>query len=154
MDTGRNTRHTQSKILSFIGYGLLITALGVAGSIKLSDMDSFKNVLKSSNLLPDQLSYLIAYSLPLLEILSAYMLLHKSLRKPGLILACLLFISFCAWLTLLIVLNIDIECGCFGNWDLKNTSPQIALIRSGCLLGVSLGLLFLKDGKEPKELQK
>ena len=129
------------KLGRILSYWLIGSSLALAGAIKLSSPTDFLFALKASELLPQTLSYLVAYCLPILELAAAYMLLFKPLRRSGLLIATILYAGFSAWLAITNILGIPISCGCFGSWDPLESNPLGSLARSLGFLGICLWLI-------------
>ena len=97
---------------------------------KLSDPVAFSEIVGAYGLLPDFLVLPTAFSLPLLELIAAFLLIKG--RISGLWIATILMLLFIAVLSYGIWLGLDIDCGCFGPGDIESeafSNLRMALVR-------------------------
>jgi len=100
---------------------LLIILFLYTGISKLLDYSEFKNQLNSSALLKP-IAPLVAWALPLGEILVAVLLIVPIWRLWGLYTSFLLMLAFTGYVVWLLYISDDIPCGCGGileqmDWD-------------------------------------
>lgn len=121
-----------------------------AGFIKLLDPRAFARSLAQFDLLPDPLLSLVAMGLPLLELLAGLGLLLAVRGSLSVILGLLgLFILVLGYA---ILLDLDIDCGCFTVADLKaRTSVTHAFWRDLVLMAATLLLYSRRPAGRPKK---
>lgn len=123
-----------------------------AGMIKADDPVAFAGQVANYQLLPYAWNYLVAATLPYLEILCGLLLLLNRWVRPATLVLGVLNLVFIAALASLIVRGIDIDCGCFRPDAENATSPLAALIRD---LGLMVLLIFtwLLDRRKNREVR-
>lgn len=94
---------------------LLGIPLLIAGLSKITDPQSFADTINNFNLIPYQLTNLLAILIPWLEITVAISLITGLLVKGGVFLGLILFNTFTFAISWAYTLGINTECGCFGN---------------------------------------
>lgn len=109
--------------------------------------DEFFNSVRNYQLIPDSLSYIIAYFLPGFEIVVAVLLLTNRFFKASLMgVACMLIIFIfaisSAWIR-----GLDINCGCFGSASPEGYGKVI--LRDFLLLLISYTLTLINSKKLP-----
>lgn len=103
-----------------------------AGWLKAADVTGFARDVAGYQLLPYALNYLVAATLPYVEILAGLLLvLGRNVRGAALLLAVLTLI-FVGALASAVWRGLNIDCGCFGSAGA--TPPWLALLRDGILL--------------------
>ena len=95
-------------------------------------------------------SYLVAATLPYLELLCGVLLLLNKRVRPALLVLLVLNLVFMLALGSLIIRGIDIDCGCFGPAAHK-TSPQVALWRDAGLQVLLILTWLLRAWQHPPE---
>lgn len=105
-----------------------------AGLLKADDIPAFAGQIAAYRLLPYQANYLLAATLPYVEILAGALLLANRHVRPASLLLAGMTLVFMVALVSVIARGLEIDCGCFGPHD--NSTPQQALLRD-------LGLLVL-----------
>lgn len=125
------------RLVVFHGSRLLLGGTFLyAGVIKAADPVAFAGQVANYQLLPYAWNYLVAATLPYLEVLCGLLLLGNRWVRPATLLLGLLNLVFIAALVSLLVRGIDIDCGCFRPGTADKTGPLAALIRD-------LGLMTL-----------
>lgn len=119
-----------------------------AGYLKASDVHAFAGAVAAYQLLPYSLNYLVAATLPWLELLAGGLLLaNRHVRASALVLTGLTSL-FVAILISAIVRGLEIDCGCFAAAD--PTTPWEALLRDLVILAVA-HLVFHLRGLVPEQ---
>ncbi len=124
-----------NRTLKWIYHGsrLLLGGLFLyAGVVKAQDVVAFAGNIAAYQLLPYQANYLLAATLPYIEIIAALLLLSGRRVRPAALLCALLTLVFIAALLSAWYRGLDISCGCF-NPESK-TSIGEALVRDFGLL--------------------
>ena len=119
-----------------------------AGVLKAHDVTAFAAHVAAYQLLPYSLNYLVAATLPWVEILSGALLLaNRHVRAATLVLAALTSL-FILVLASVLVRGLGIDCGCFGSSG--STSPGQALVRDLLLLGAAHLTFHLRGAFRPE----
>jgi len=105
-----------------------------AGLLKSMDVVAFAGQVAAYQVLPYQANFLVAASLPYVEIFCGVLLLVNRRVRPAALLLGGLTLVFILILISVIARGLNINCGCFGPHD--STSPQAALLRD-------IGILIL-----------
>lgn len=140
-------RERISKIISSRWlYGLVRIGLALlfiyGGSQKLMDPKAFARILSAYGLVPEVLLPVVAVSLPLLEVLAGLALLFD--RREGLAVISGLLLSFVFILGYGILIDLDVDCGCFTIEDLTSRQGlRHALYRDLFLVGGVVPFLYL-----------
>jgi len=124
-----------NRLLKYLYHGsrLLLGGLFLfAGFIKAQDVVAFAGNIAAYQLLPYQFNYLLAASLPYIEIIAGVLLLTGQRVRPAALLCGLLTLVFIGALLSAWLRGLDISCGCFSQ-DAK-TSIGEALLRDFGLL--------------------
>lgn len=119
-----------------VGRLLLAGVFIYAGMIKANDPVAFAGQVANYQLLPYAWNYLVAATLPYLELLCGMLLLLNKRVHPAVLVLFVLNLVFILALTSVIARGLDIDCGCFDLSAESNTSPVAALWRD-------IGLLVL-----------
>ena len=106
-----------SKVIEICLSITLATVFIHAGVTKLIHPDEFIKDILSYQLLPYQIAFVSAYSLPPLEILAGLSFLKSSWRIASAWLVLLMTSVFIAAITSAWIRGLDISCGCFGPSD-------------------------------------
>ncbi len=118
-----------------------------AGWIKASDVTGFAGQVAAYQLLPYTLNYLVAATLPYIELLCGAMLLLNLRIRPALLVLGVFNLGFMAALVLVLMRGLEIDCGCFDPTGGSSTSPGAALLRDLVLMGlVVMTWFFQKAG--------
>jgi uncharacterized membrane protein YphA (DoxX/SURF4 family) len=117
-----------------------------AGWIKASDVSAFAGQVAAYQLLPYTLNYLVAATLPYIELLSGALLLLNLRIRPALLVLGLFNLGFMAALVSVMLRGLEIDCGCFDPTGGSGTSPGAALLRDLALMGLVVMTWLLKNG--------
>lgn len=105
-----------------------------AGWVKAADVPAFAGQVANYRLLPYMGNYLVAASLPYVEILAGALLLVNRRVRPAALVAGALTILFMLALASVVVRGLDIDCGCFRPGGEGHTSAPVALWRDAGIL--------------------
>ncbi len=123
---------------SFFLTGRLV--LGVvflyAGLIKAADVAGFAGQVAAYQLLPYAFNYLVAATLPYVEIACGVLLLFKRHVRPALLLLAGMNLVFIGALLSVAWRGLEIDCGCFDPTGSSGTSAGAALLRDLVLMGL------------------
>ncbi len=100
-----------------------------AGVIKAHDVVGFAGQIANYQILPYAWNYLVAATLPYLELLCGFLLLINQRIRPALLVLCVLNVVFIAALASALVRGLDIDCGCFKPGSETPTTPLMAILR-------------------------
>ena len=115
-----------AKLAVFYISRLILAAVFVyAGVIKLYDPAGFYESILAYRLLPNGLSYIIAYLLPPIEILLGIGLFFNRYVKVSALLIAILNVVFIFAISTAWGRGLDISCGCFGRDDSNAAFPYI-----------------------------
>jgi len=118
-----------AKIIYHLSRLILAGIFIYAGVTKGNNPVEFAGQVANYQLLPYAWNYLVAATLPYLELLCGTLLLLNKRVRPALLVLFALNLIFMLALGSLIVRGIDIDCGCFGPEAAEKTSPALALLR-------------------------
>lgn len=119
-----------------------------AGLLKAADVTAFARTVAAYQLLPYALNYLVAATLPYVEILAGLLLvLGRNVRGAALLLA-LLTVVFIGALCSVLWRGLTIDCGCFGSNGA--TPPWLALVRDFGLLVLAHFSFHLHRTRAPR----
>jgi uncharacterized membrane protein YphA (DoxX/SURF4 family) len=141
------------KTLLYHGCRLLLAGVFLyAGYLKGIDPVAFAGQVAAYQLLPYAFNYLVAATLPFVELLCGTLLLLNRRVKPALLVLFGLNGVFMLALTSLIARGLEIDCGCFnpGAEGAAATSPQMALLRDAGLMLAILGAWWFKPASRPE----
>lgn len=113
-----------------------------AGLAKLISPQVFVDGVRSFHVFPDVMIHLIVMSVPVLELLTAILLLIPRGWRIGALLVGLLSLSFTALFAWAAFRGVNVECSCFGTTSLNANSTLVGLVRGVLLLAVS-GFLYI-----------
>lgn len=108
-----------------------------AGAVKAGDVVAFARDVANYRILPYGWNYVVAATLPYMEILAGGLLLLNRRVRPAALVAGALDIGFIAALVSVVVRGLDIDCGCFAPGD-GHTSAQAALLRDLGILALAV----------------
>mgnify|MGYP002397447221 CR=1 FL=1 len=121
-----------------------------AGFLKAKDVQSFAGTVAAYQLLPYTLNYLVAATLPWVEMLAGGLLLaNRHVRAATLVLTALISL-FVVVLLSVVLRGLEIDCGCFGSAG--TTSPWQALLRDFLLLLAAHLVFHLRGLFQPEKL--
>jgi len=130
-------RAVSERLLKLLYHGCRLLLGGIflyAGLLKSLDVQAFAGSIAAYRLLPYQGNYLVAASLPSVEVLGGVLLLVNRRVRPAALVLGLLTLVFIAALASALYRGLEIDCGCFS--PRHPTSPRTALWRD-------LGILLL-----------
>ena len=113
-----------------------------AGGLKIADPAAFAGSVAAYKLIPTFGNYLIAATLPWVEVLCGLLLVTGYRVRAGATLILLMNLVFVVALTSAIIRGLDIDCGCFRQGGPK-TSPWIALLRDLAFIAGIVVLLWM-----------
>lgn len=126
-------------ILRLILGGLFI----YAGVLKISDPKAFAKVISQYNLVPESLLIIVAFGLPLLEIIAGAGLIFDIKGSLTAISAMIVMFIIVLWYGILN--NLEIDCGCFSLEEQKtHDSLREAFYRDWVMLGGAMYLYFYR----------
>jgi len=140
----------------FFYHGCRLLLAGVflyAGYLKGIDPVAFAGQVAAYDLLPYAFNYLVAATLPFVELLCGALLLINRRVKPALLVLFALNGVFILALTSLLARGLEIDCGCFHPGGAEGdaaTSPQLALLRDLGLMLAILGAWWFKPVNTPE----
>lgn len=106
-----------------------------AGLIKAGDVTAFARDVAAYELLPYALNYLVAATLPYVEIVAGALLVaNRHVRAASLLLA-VLTVVFMGAIVSVLLRGLEVDCGCFGGSGA--TPPGLALLRDFVILGLA-----------------
>jgi uncharacterized membrane protein YphA (DoxX/SURF4 family) len=115
-----------------------------AGGLKIADPAAFAGSVAAYKLIPTFGNYLVAATLPWVEVLCGLLLVAGYRVRAGATLILLMNLVFVVALTSAIIRGLDIDCGCFRQGGPK-TSPWIALLRDLAFIAGIVVLLRLDN---------
>lgn len=118
-----------------------------AGGLKIADPAAFAGNVAAYKLLPTFGNYLVAATLPWVEILCGLFLVIGYRVRAGAALVLLMNLVFAMAVSSAIIRGLDIDCGCFRQGGPK-TSPWVALLRDLVLIAGTVVLLW-SDNHRP-----
>ncbi|MRR53194.1 MAG: DoxX family membrane protein [Deltaproteobacteria bacterium] len=131
-------------LLLRVGLGLIFVYAGV---LKIQDPIAFAGSVAAYKLLPYFFNYLVAATIPWVELTSGLLLIigYRVQAAAGIIAA--MNILFIVLLASTIVRGLDIDCGCFRQGGEK-TSAWIAIMRD--IIFLTVALILVTEKKERK----
>ena len=128
-----------SRLIYHLARLLLAAVFLYAGFLKGRDPVAFAGQVAAYKILPYAFNYLVAATLPYVELLCGVLLLLNRRVRPALLVLFGLNTVFIIALASLLVRGLDIDCGCFHpGGEGGGTSPLAALLRD---LGLMLAIL-------------
>jgi putative oxidoreductase len=111
-----------------------------AGAVKAADVVSFAGEVANYQILPYVLNYLVAATLPYIEIVAGTLLvLNRRVRASALVIGGMNLV-FIIVLASALARGLDIDCGCFGSDGQGAASVLSALIRD---LAIMIPIIFI-----------
>jgi len=114
-----------------------------AGAVKALDVPAFAGQVAAYQLLSYAWNYVVAATLPYVELLAGVLLLVNCRVKPAALLLLLLNALFIGVLVSVVARGLDIDCGCFG--PDAGTTPLQALGRDIVLLALAVAVYRQHD---------
>jgi uncharacterized membrane protein YphA (DoxX/SURF4 family) len=134
-------------------YAILIARLLIGGLFvyasfhKILDPAAFAKAVRNYQMLPVEVTNLVALVLPWIEILVGMLLILGIQTKPSALIASCLIAIFLVGLYRAYFTGLDIECGCFSTDPLSaGRISLLTLVRDSVLLPVSLMILIADRG--------
>ncbi len=118
----------------------------LSGALKLLAPDRFLLDIQAFGILPYALAYATAFFVPWLEIVAAVGLWIRPLRQGAAALLACLTLGFIAFIAHASSRDIDIDCGCFGEWLVFPSIPAHLAFNSALFAA----LIFLWLRPNPK----
>ena len=140
---GKSTYHFSRLVLA----GVFI----YAGAVKSHDIVAFAGQIANYQIFPYAWNYLIASTLPYLELLCGILLLLNRRVRPAVLVLFVLNMIFMVVLISAIIRGFDIDCGCFKPGSENPTSPLVALWRDAGLLVLMAATWILRTVQQPEE---
>ncbi|NOY13915.1 MAG: DoxX family membrane protein [Deltaproteobacteria bacterium] len=122
-----------------------------AGVVKANDPIAFAGQIANYQLLPYAWNYLVAATLPYLELFCGVLLLLNKRVRPAVLVLFVLNLSFMLVLTSAIVRGLDIDCGCFSPSSEQTFSPVWALWRDAGFMLLLISTWMLRSRQHPPE---
>jgi putative oxidoreductase len=122
-----------------------------AGVVKGTDPVAFAGQVANYQILPYAWNYLVAATLPYLELLCGMLLLLNKRVRPAVLVLFMLNLIFMLALGSLLMRGIDIDCGCFKPGAATHTSPLAALLRDAGLMLLLIFTWALRTRQHPPE---
>jgi len=136
-------------VIYHLGRLILAAVFCYAGYIKASDPVAFAGQVANYQILPYAWNYLVAATLPYLELLCGVLLLINRRVRPAVLVLFVLNLIFIALLSYTIARGLDIDCGCFNPDSESTTSPLMALWRDVGLLILMISTWLLRYRQFP-----
>ena len=114
-------------------FGFFALRLAVAlvfiysGAVKMLDPGQFLMQIIDMHIFPYWMAYVVANFVPCIEIVSGFMLMTFSFTCAASVILAFLSLSFIVLLTILHILEIHSNCGCFGDLVFKNFYAHIGM---------------------------
>ena len=109
----------------------------VAGLLKLLAPMAFADGIAGFHAFPVWAINPLAMCVPWFEILTGTGILIGRTRRAGGLAACGLSVCFVVLYASALARGLDVQCACFGKWDLLQASTRVGLVRALILLGLS-----------------
>ena len=109
----------------------------VAGLLKVRDPLAFADGIAGFHAFPVWAINPLAMCVPWFEILTGTGILVGRTRSAGALAACGLSVCFVVLYASALARGLDVQCACFGKWDLLQASTRVGLVRALVLLGFS-----------------
>ncbi len=135
------------KRLAYHGCRLALGGLFLyAGLLKAADVTAFARDIAAYQLLPYSLNYLVAATLPYVEILAGLLLLLDRKVRAASVLLALLTVVFIGAILSGVLRGLQIDCGCFGSGT--PTPAWLALLRDGGILVLAHFTFHLRGARQ------
>jgi len=134
---------------------LVLAAVFVyAGFIKADDPVAFAGQVANYKILPYAWNFLVAATLPYLELLCGALLLLNQRVRPAVLVLFILNLIFMLLLSYTLARGLDIDCGCFKPDSETKTTPLLALWRDAGLLLLMISTWMLRSKQSLPEDQE
>ena len=142
----------RARLLLYHGCRLVLALVFLyAGMVKANDVTAFAGQVAEYRLLPYAWNYLVAATLPYLELLCGILLLLNLRVRPALLVLGGLNLVFMAVLLSAVWRGFDIDCGCFKPSAENPTTPLAAFWRDLGLLALVICGWFCHPSGDPAE---
>jgi uncharacterized membrane protein YphA (DoxX/SURF4 family) len=135
-------RHLPAAARVILGGIFVYAAVG-----KIADPAGFAASVATYRILPYFPTYLVAATLPWLELFAGLLLVSGCKVKGGALVIAGLNLVFIAALASALLRGLDIDCGCFKTGGVKE-SPWSALVRDVVFLAMALRVLRWENAKQ------
>lgn len=126
---------TTFRAILYHGSRLVLAAIFCyAGLVKALDVVAFAGSVANYQLLPYQFNFLVAATLPYVELAAGLLLLLGRQVRPATLLVAGMNGVFIIALLSVILRGLDIDCGCFRPGGEGHTSAQMALLRDAGIM--------------------
>lgn len=140
-----------AKVIYHLSRLILAVVFIYAGFIKANDPVAFAGQVANYQILPYAWNFLVAASLPYLELLCGVLLLINQRVRPAVLVLFVLNLIFMLLLSYTIARGLDIDCGCFNPDSTTKTSPLMALWRDAGLLLLLIATWVIRYRQLPPE---
>ena len=143
-----------SRLAKIVYHGsrLILAAVFIyAGFIKANDPVAFAGQVANYQILPYAWNFLVAATLPYLELLCGVLLFLNQRVRPAVLVLIVLNLIFMLLLSYTIARGLDIDCGCFNPDGEVKTSPWMALWRDAGLMLLMIATWMLRYRQAPPE---
>ena len=100
-----------------------------AGAVKIQDIVAFAGHVAAYQILPYAMNYLVAATLPYVELLAGVLLLLNVRVRPALVGIGSMILLFMVALVSVLLRGLDIDCGCFDPAGGQDVGAGTALLR-------------------------
>lgn len=129
------------KIMIFWLARLILASVFIYASLnKIAYPNEFYMAVRNYQILPEYGAYVVAYFLPVLELLAGLALLNKKFLIPSLTIISAMLVIFMIAILSAWIRGLDISCGCFGGGA---KGEYIDVLIRDILLLVCCGIIFL-----------
>jgi len=128
-------------VVAFVMGGLFV----YTGAVKMMQPDTFLGDIESYRMMPYSLAWMVAFYLPLLEILCGLGLFWSKTRQASALVLLGLMLAFIVAIAAAWLRGLDISCGCFGG-DAKKAN-YVWLIGRDLLIAGALFFILKRNGR-------
>lgn len=133
--------------LELAGRILLASVFLSAALGKIGNLESFITQIQNINPIDSSLNEILAKSLIGIELTLAISLLIEKIKTNSIVISIGLFLTFIVTYIIMIVKNLESECGCFGEDNVLNANtPLEGIIRN--IFFITLSILLLLTNKK------
>lgn len=140
---------TVKRAARFLYHGCRLLLGGLflyAGALKALDVTAFAGAVANYRILPYHWNYLVAATLPQIELLAGLLLVVNRRVRPAALVLGALTVVFMIVLGSVLLRGLDIDCGCFNPGGTDGTSAGAALLRDAGIL-VLAGVVYWGRGR-------
>jgi putative oxidoreductase len=124
---------------------ILAVVFVYAGAVKMQDVVAFAGNVAAYQILPYEVNYLVASTLPYVEFLAGVMLLLNLRVRPALVTVGAMTVVFMVALVSVLLRGLEIDCGCFNPGGGQETTAGVALLRDIALLVLIIVAWWLRS---------